>query len=222
VQLASRTLADLTSQQLPSASGGTATGNCPANSATPCVSDTDLSNFVTGAQMVMTPFDASNMKATVSLVIFDNLTSTTTSGCCRARVVWSAAFGTGATARACGPLSQSQNGTNGLTLMPVGNYPSAGGDPTQGGTYSVPVGTVNTTDFYLIVADVTYTFKPNYDFKLFNWNQNANGGSGYTINQTTYMTPRFGATTPINWKRASLSAYTQCVQGNGATNYNVP
>ena len=226
VQLASRTLADLASQQLPANVGGTVQGNCPAGGATggdkPCVADEDLLDFWAGAKLVMTPFltapnfDPTSLKATVSLVIFDNVTKATTrtSGCCRARVVWSAAFGTGATPRACGPLLHSENGINGATFMPKGNYPGGGGDPTQtGGAYSTPSGTVNKTDNYVIVADVTYTYKPGNDFKLFRWNQDANSGSGYTISETTYMTSRYDATTPIKWKynsKAGITDYSNC------------
>ncbi|MBB4197285.1 hypothetical protein CCR94_14730 [Rhodoblastus sphagnicola] len=217
VQLASRTLADLTSQQLPSsATGAAADGNCPANSSTPCVSDGDLTDFYAGAQLVLTPFGTTTLSATVSEVIFDNLTATNTSGCCKARVVWSAGFGASPTLRACGVagLTAVANGTNGAAVMPRGNYPSGGE-----GAY-VASGTANTTDYYLIVADVTYQFQPGYDFKLFNWSGNANGGTGYTIAHTTYMTPRNGATTAIQWTRSGTVAnYRNCTSG---TDYYVP
>jgi len=249
VQLASRTLADLASQQLPANSGATVKGNCPAKGAAnadkPCVADEDLAEFWAGAQMALTPFNPSNtdpssVKATISLVIFDNVTNTSanTSGCCRARVVWSAGFGASPTLRACGPLTQSNNGTNGATYMPVGNYPGAAGDPTTGGTYYVASGVANTTDTYLIVADVTYTYKPKFDFRLFNWTDTSSG-TGYTINQTTYMTPRNGATSPIRWQPNTTTITTYyncpCVTSTGASctvgtakptassgNYNVP
>jgi Flp pilus assembly protein TadG len=202
VQTASHTLADLAAQTLPSTSG---TGNCASVTTKPCLTDADLNDIFIGAQLVMTPFPtgASVLKATISEVIFDNLTKTATSGCCRARVMWSAGFGTSPTLRACGVLTSSANGTNGAALMPVGNYPGGAGDPLNPSvppaTYSVAAGTSNATDYYLIVADITYLFQPGYDFKLFNWGRNANGGQGYTITQTTYMTPRYGAATPIVW-----------------------
>jgi Flp pilus assembly protein TadG len=222
VQLASRTLADLTAQQLPSiATGAAADGNCPASSSTPCVSDADLTDYFAGAQLVMTPFSTTTMSATVSLVIFDNV-STSDSGCCRARVVWSAGFGASPTLRACGLLTAVANGTNGAAVMPMGNYPAAAGDAKgqNVGAYSVSSG--NATDYYLIVADVTYAFKPGYDFKLFNWGNDANNGAGYTIAQTTYMAPRNGATAPISWTPGGTipsANYKSCVAGK---DYFVP
>ncbi|SNB66072.1 Flp pilus assembly protein TadG [Rhodoblastus acidophilus] len=201
VQSASRTLADLTSQQLPS------TANC-----TPCVVDADLTDFYAGAQLVLTPFAATTLSATLSEVIFYNATSSATSGCCKARVMWSVGFGASPTLRACGVagLTAVANGVNGAGVMPVGNYPGG----AQGA--AVAAGTANSTAYYVIVADVTYQFKPGYDFKLFNWGSDAHGGAGYTISQTTYMIPRYSATKPIKWTPGgviSSANYRSCVSG---------
>ena len=205
VALASRTLADLTAQQLPSTVG---IGNCAATTTTPCVTDANLNDFFTGAELVMTPFPptplpttSTVMSATLTEVIFGNLHTATNgvpaTSCCRARVIWSAGFGSSPTLRACGLLAESANGSNGPTLMPASNYPGGKGDA---GTSSAKVfATANSTDYYLIVADVTYMFKPGYDFKLFDWGGDAHGGQGYTVTQTTYMTPRYDASTSITW-----------------------
>jgi len=233
VEMASRTLADLTAQQLPSTAG---IGNCATVTTTPCVTDANLNDFFTGAQLVMTPFatplnsSTAVLNATVSEVIFDNLTSSNTSGCCRARVMWSAGFGTSPTPRACGVLTSSPNGNNGPNVMPVGNYPNGYGDPLNPAvapaTYSVPSGTRTTSNYYLIVADVTYQFKPqpSYSFELFNWGSNANGGQGYTVTQTTYMTPRSNASAPITWNpdgTIPTSQYHNCPCATGATSCTV-
>ena len=49
----------------------------------------------------------------------------------------------------------------------------------------------NKTDYFVIVADVTYQYAPSFGFQAYQWGQPANGGSGYTITQTTYMNSRF-------------------------------
>jgi Flp pilus assembly protein TadG len=222
VQLASRTMADLTSQQFPSsATGATPTGNCSSYTSVPCVADADLNDFFAGAQLVMTPFATTALKATLSEVIFDNVSLTDTR-CCQARVMWSVGFGTSPTLRSCGVtgLTPVSNGTNGAGSMPLGNYPGGQGDINTSAHVYAAAG--NTTDNYLIVADVTYSFQPGYDFKLFNWDNNANGGNGYTISQTTYMTPRNGATTAIKWSPGGVIAtanYHNCTLG---TDYFVP
>jgi Flp pilus assembly pilin Flp len=222
VQLASRTLADLTTQQLPSIiTGSSADGNCPVNNQTPCVSDSNLNDFFAGAKLVMMPFEKSkdppvNVSMTVSLVVFDNLGASNTSGCCKARVVWSASYGPNSVLRPCGiiGLTPKPNGSNGATFMPYANYP--GGN--EGAL--VANGVANSTDYYMIVADVSYTFKPGYDFKIFNWGDKANGGSGFTMNQTSYMTPRNSATVPITWTPAGgVASGVSCKL---ATDYYVP
>ena len=109
VDLASRTLADLTAQVMPSSA---ASGTCANHTAIPCITDADLKDIFTGAQLVMTPFPATAtiMNATISEVIFDNLQTAANgvpaTSCCRARVVWSAGFGNNPTLRACGLLTE--------------------------------------------------------------------------------------------------------------------
>jgi hypothetical protein len=180
-------------------------------------------NIFNAASAVLYPFSGTT-NMTISQVIFDNV-SATNSACCRARLVWSAAYGVGTgnspTARACGLLAQSNNGVNGATNMPIGIYPGGNGDAVTTGSPFVATG--NTTDYYVIVADVTYSYQPGFGFQAGAWNQNANGGSGYTITQSTYMTPRNGATSPIQWTSAgTIAHFTNCSQGSGASQYLVP
>jgi Flp pilus assembly protein TadG len=184
-QTLSRTLADLTSQQLP---GQQSNGVCGSNSAyktAPCFLDADLLNILNAAPQVMFPF-AGPVNMTVSEIIFDNV-SATNPQCCVARVVWSVGAGPNPTLRACGTLTQSANGVNGAAVIPAGLYP-----PTVANNASGP-------DVYLIVADVSYSFTPGFGFENFAWSQSPYGGSGYRITHTTYMTPRNGALAPIVW-----------------------
>jgi len=214
VQLASRTLADLATQQLPGVNGGTANGGCSSHTAIPCLADADLVDFFAGAQLVLTPFPngASVMSAAISEIVFDNV-SKTDKRCCQARVVWSVGFGANPPLRRCGVagLTPVANGTNGATVMPYGNYPGGAGDVTHNGAVSA---SNNTTDTYLIVADVTYAFQPGYNFKLFDWG----GRGGYTINQTTYMSPRSGATLTQTNTLDGGSQQTQAILWSKGTN----
>jgi hypothetical protein len=214
VHEAARTLADLTAQQLPSsATGTTPTGNCSSHTQIPCVADGDLTDFFAGAKLVLQPFSTTTLSATISEVVFDNVGVSNTK-CCQARVMWSAGFGNNPVLRACGLLNSSTNGVNGASSMPRGNYPGGLGDAVTDNAPSVTSG--NTTDTYLIVADVTYQYQPGFNFNLFAWNQNANGGSGYTINQTVYMTPRSGATVSQTNTNDSNAEQAQAIIWNPA------
>ncbi|MCW2272493.1 hypothetical protein GJ654_00225 [Rhodoblastus acidophilus] len=234
-QLASRTLADLTTQQLPVVSGGTASASCSTHTAIPCVSNVELSDFYAAAQLVMTPFPsgATVMSAAISEIVFDNV-SKTDKRCCQARVVWSVGFGTNPPVRSCSVngLTPVANGTNGASVMPYGNYPTGAGDVTHNNSV-LNNSTTNATDYYVIVADVTYTYRPGYDFKLFSW-----GGAGatYTISRTTYMSPRFGGslaqpntldggvqqTQAILWSNSGTSTATVSNNCTSGTQYYLP
>ncbi|HUO55181.1 MAG TPA: TadE/TadG family type IV pilus assembly protein [Rhodoblastus sp.] len=245
-QLLSRTLADLTSQTLP---GTSTTGNCASGNTVsgvnmpnvPCLTDTDLVGIFQASTAVLYPFaDVANM--TITQVVFDNVSSSN-SGCCRARVVWSAGYGNSPTLRACGLLTQSANGVNGPTYMPIGFYPGGAGDAATSGTYYVASN--NKVDNFVIVADVTYNYAPGFGFQPYLWNRSANGGTGYTIRQTTYMTPRFGSSVTqssipapsspttsnprydqlIYWTPSGTLTAAQknvCSVGTGSTQYNLP
>ncbi len=185
-QLLSRALADLTSQVT---TGTYSDGNCAANpnatpdpSSVPCVTDSDLMGIFGASTAVLYPFKGATTM-TISEVVFDNKLGSNT--CCEAKLVWSAASGTGATPRACQTFTSTGSGPN---YIPAGLYPAAISNNTSPGT-----------DYYLIVADVTYAYTPSFGFVPFSWGQPANGGNGYTITMTTYMTPRGSSTIPVQW-----------------------
>jgi Flp pilus assembly protein TadG len=185
-QLLAKTLSDLTAQVTP---GTYFDGNCAANpAATPnpatvaCVTDKDLQQIFGSASAVLYPFNGATTM-TISEIIFDNQATTSggktvvTNICCDAKLVWSAASGTGATPRTCQTFSSTGSG---MSYIPAGLYPAA-------------------STAYTIVADVTYAYTPSFGFVPFSWGQPANAGNGYTIKMTTYMTPRGGANAPIYW-----------------------
>lgn len=207
-QALSRTLADLTSQTLPSSSkagtclktalvnayaakkwnSGVATSvskNAITANSVPCLTDTELQNILAASTAVLYPFTGSpNM--TITEVVFDN-SSSTSSQCCVAKVLWSVGSGPSPTLRQCGALAVTANGVNSPTSIPTGLYP-----PT--------VASNNNIDNFIIVVDVSYTYVPSFGFAPFAWNKAPNGGAGYTIHQTTYMSPRIGSTSQIFWK----------------------
>jgi len=173
-QTLSRTLADVTAQTLP------VTG-----ASNPVLADADIVNIFAAASAVLYPF-AGVTNMTISEIVFDNV-SATNSQCCVAKVLWSVGSGPSPTLRQCATLSQSANGVNGAGVMPVGGYP-----PT--------VNSGNAVDTYVIVADVTYAYNPGFGIQNNNWSQTTTtGATGYVIAQTTYMSPRNGANTPILW-----------------------
>ncbi len=248
VQLLSHTLADLTTQTLPQtdttgsctpiASGGTAVDGVDMGSV-PCLTDTDLTGIFNAATSVLYPFsNIANM--TITEVVFDNV-SATNSACCRARVVWSVGYGPNPTLRACGLLTQSNNGVDGPSYMPMAYYPGGQGDAATSGNPNVASN--NMTDNFVIVADVSYQYAPSFAFQAYQWNQAANGGAGYTITQTTYMNSRFknsviqsSIPAPSNptsanprydqlifWQPGgSIAKYNSCQVGAGAQQYNLP
>jgi hypothetical protein len=182
-QALSRTLADLTARTLPA-----------PGSSIPLLADADLLNIFAASPAVLYPLNgATNM--TISEIVFDNV-SAANSQCCVAKVLWSVGSGPSPTLRQCPTLSQSANGVNGATVMPVGAYP-----PT--------VASGNTIDTYLIVADVTYTYSAAFGFQNNNWG----GGSSTVIARTTYMLPRNGANAAIQWTPGGMipaSNYVVC------------
>jgi Flp pilus assembly protein TadG len=174
-QALSRTLADLTAQTLPTSS-----------QTNPTLTDTDFVNFFGAWSAVLYPFvGAGSPNMTITEVVFDNVSSANTE-CCVAKVLWSVGSGPNPTLRQCGTLAQSSNGVNAPGSIPAGLYPPA-------------VSSGNATDYYVIVADVSYTYVPSFGFAPFAWNRAPNGGSGYNISHTTYMTPRIGAASQIMW-----------------------
>jgi Flp pilus assembly protein TadG len=188
-QALSRTLADLTSQTLPAAS-----------QTNPTLTDTDFVNFFSAWSAVLYPFVGSGSpNMTITQVVFDNVSSASTQ-CCVAKVMWSVGSGPSPTLRQCGTLAQSSNGVNAPGSIPAGLYPPQ-------------VATGNATDYFIIIADVSYTYVPSFGFAPFAWNQAPNGGAGYNISHTTYMAPRNGSTAQIVWTPGgtfSASQYASC------------
>ncbi|WP_294534378.1 TadE/TadG family type IV pilus assembly protein [uncultured Rhodoblastus sp.] len=168
-QTLSRTLADLAAQTLPA-----------PGASIPVLADADILNIFAAAPAVLYPL-AGTTNMTISEIVFDNV-SASNSQCCVAKVLWSVGSGPNPTLRQCPTLLQSLNGVNGAGVMPVGAYP-----PT--------VASGNTTDTYVIVADVTYAFSPGFGFQNNNWSN----GSTYVLSRTTYMSPRNGASAAIRW-----------------------
>ncbi len=173
-QSLSRALADVTAQTLP-----------VSGASNPVLADADILNIFAAASAVLYPL-AGMTNMTISEIVFDNV-SAGNSQCCVAKVLWSVGSGPNPALRQCATLSQSANGVNGAALMPSGAYP-----PT--------VNSGNNVDTYVIVADVTYGYNPGFGIQNNNWSQTTSTGvTGYVIAQTTYMSPRNGATTPILW-----------------------
>ena len=184
-QALSRTLADLTAQT-------PAIGAAP-----PVLADADILNIFAASSAVLFPFSgAANM--TISEVVFDNVSSGN-SQCCVAKILWSVGSGPAPVLRQCATLAQSSNGVNAPGSMPIGVYPPAVANNSNG------------PDIYIIVADVTYSYSPGFGFETGHWNQSPNNGAGYKISQTTYMSPRNGANTAIQWTPGGAIPSTQYV-----------
>ncbi len=238
-QLLSRTLADITSQQLP---GQQITGNCSSYQTVPCLNDADFVGtsgsggiFNSAAQVLFPFYTSTNTSMTISEIVFDNVGGSGSSAtiCCQARVVWSIGAGASPVLRSCSTgsappfsaLTTSANGTNGAGVIPMGVYPGGTGDvlaypPTPAATAG------NTTNNYVIVTDVSFSYKPVFGFQFNQWGQAPNSGAGYVITQTTYMTPRNGATTPIVWANGgTITTAHDCTRPtltSGTSNYGPP
>lgn len=196
-QSLSHTLSDLTAQTL-----------AQSGQSNPILADADISNIFNSAAAVVYPFSSANIdNMTISEVIFDNITGST--ACCQAKLVWSVSIspsGKTPQPRTCQTFVNSgDNSIGSATKLPPGVYPAT-------------VASGNVTDSYLIIADVTYSYKPGLYWQS-PWTSASD--PGYSIHQTTYMTPRAGGGTAIFWTPGSLYAantnYNSC-----AGMYNTP
>jgi len=196
-QSLSHTLSDLTAQTL-----------AQSGQSSPTLADADISNIFGAAAAVVYPFSSGNIdNMTISEVIFDNIAGTT--ACCEAKLVWSVSIspsGKTPQPRTCQTFVNSgDNSISSATKLPPGVYPTA-------------VASGNATDSYLIIADVTYAYKPGLYWQS-PWTSASD--PGYSIHQTTYMTPRAGGGASIAWTPGSLYAananYYSC-----AGKYNTP
>lgn len=150
--LVSRTISDLAAQQ---ASG------------TP-MTDATMTSIFNAAAAIMSPFDVSTLKMTISAVEFvanGTPTSYTANGY-DAKIRWSKVGPYGGTARACAKATPVANATSpSSTTLPSGLF-AAGS---------------------LIVADVSYTYDPVFGGSLLAWSST---DSIMTMKNTTYMRPR--------------------------------
>jgi Flp pilus assembly protein TadG len=150
--LVSRTVSDLVAQQ---------------PNSTP-MTDTTMASVFSAATAIMSPFDVSTLKMTVSSVEFvaNAATGGTTYNGYDAKVRWSKTGPYGGTARACAKLTPIVNSTSpSPTTLPQGLYASGA----------------------LIIADVQYTYDPSFGGALLAWSST---DSIMTMKNTTYMRPR--------------------------------
>lgn len=142
VSILARSLSDLTSQ------------------ASAAVTATEMTNIFDAARGVMTPFDSTIAKMTVSGIVFTGASPNT-----KAYTDWSATRN--GSLRPCGLLTQVANGT-----APAPN--------------NIPSGLVS-AGTTIIVSDVEYIYTPLIGgaFKTI-----GNGASSFTLKQTSYMRPR--------------------------------
>ena len=150
--LVSRTISDLAAQQ--------PTG-------TP-MTDATMTSIFNAAAAIMSPFDVSTLKMTISAVEFvaNDTPDAYTSNGYVAKIRWSKVGPYGGTARACAKATPAANSTSpSSTTLPSGLYASGS----------------------LIVADVTYTYDPTFGRSLLAWSST---DSLMTMKNTTYMRPR--------------------------------
>ena len=147
VDLVAGALANLASQQI-TCSGST----------TPCLTEADMTGangIFTAAAAILSPFDTTDLAMTISQIKISTL-----NGSLIANVDWTVT-NNGGTARPCngGGVNKSllagdrSTGTSGYQSYLPASYTSAG----------APTGS-------MIVADVTYQYKPGFNFVLFHWN----------------------------------------------------
>lgn len=154
--LVSRTISDLVAQQ----PNGTA------------MTDTTMSAVFSAATAIMSPFDPSTLKMTISAVEF--VANTGSGGTIyngyEAKVRWSKTGPYGGTARTCAKLTPVANATApSSTTLPQGLFGSGS----------------------LIIGDVSYTYTPGFGGAFLAWSST---DSVMTMKNTTYMRPRNWAT----------------------------
>ena len=151
----SRTVSDLVSQQ-------------PTSQTT---SITTLSTIMAAASSVMHPFDTTGLVITVSAVDI----KANNGVCCTALVRWSYTNGATTALRSCSPA---------LTQVPNGTTPTSKNIPLALVTTNVEAnyGYLTGQTSYLVVADVTYTFRPIF-LQAVAW-------FAPGMRKTTFMVPR--------------------------------
>ena len=142
VNLMTRTLVDLLSEQATSSSATSPTTGPYA------VTATTLTNLMGAAQMLLTPQPLTTLQMTLSAI---DLTNNSSGFCCVAKVRWS--YTQGGSLRPCNvSLASAPDGqTNSPNTMPASLMP----------TYTVLPGPIS-----ILVADVNYRFQPAVGFNM--------------------------------------------------------
>ncbi|MGE3644887.1 MAG: TadE/TadG family type IV pilus assembly protein [Beijerinckiaceae bacterium] len=156
------------------------------------VSAPTLTNVFNAASGIMSPYSTTNLKISVSSIKFvPNAAGTSYT----AMTVWSVGNVSGATLRPCG--------NNALTK--VANTAAASSTTMPSGLY---------TSGTIIVADVKYTFSPNFGGGLLSWSST---DSSIPMSHTTYMKPR--TQDEVKFNASSMSYKSVCSPAPPAT-YN--
>jgi hypothetical protein len=159
--LVARTLSDLVAQQ-------------PAGTN---ISETDFNSIFAAATAIMSPFDGTTLKMTISSVEFVANSKSASGTGYDAKPRWTITRNSG-TKRPCAVLSMVANtATPSSTTMPSGIYQSGS----------------------VIVADTSYTYRPTFGSSIMSWDAN-----GITFAHTTYMRPRNAAL--ITYSSSSVPA----------------
>jgi Flp pilus assembly protein TadG len=172
LDLLSRTVADLVSQQ----------------STTTPVPTSTISTILTAASSIMSPLSTNSLTLTVSAV---DIKATSSNTCCQALVRWSYTQGGTLRAHSSSSSSSTSNACNvPLTQVPNGTAPAATNIPASLITANQNAGFGYTSGgtSYLIIADVSYTYSSIFS-QAATW---FTGG----MKKTTYMVPR-DATGPV-------------------------
>ena len=142
VNLLTRTLVDLLSEQATSTSATSPTSGPYA------VTATTLSNLMSAAQMLLTPQPLTTLQMTLSAI---DLTNNSIGFCCVAKVRWS--YTQGGTLRPCNVS---------LTSTPDGQTNSPNTMPAS----LMPFNTVLPGPISILIADVNYTYQPAAGFSV--------------------------------------------------------
>lgn len=158
VTLVTKTLSDLVSTQ------GTTTQTTSTPTPGNALSATTLSTLLTSASTLLAPYPTSPLTMTISAI---DVTNTVAGTCCSALVRWS--YTQGGTLRPC--VVQ-------ITALPTTSDYSS----TQIPSGLLPSGTPLPAPFYIVVADVSYTYQPVISKNIFSFSP--------TVQRTRYTFPR--------------------------------
>ena len=158
VTAVTKTLSDLVSLQ------GTTTQKTSTPTPGNAVSATTLSTLLTSATTILAPYPTSPLTMTISAI---DVTNTSAGTCCSALVRWS--YTQGGTLRPC--VVQ-------ITALPsTSDY-----SPSQIPSGLLPSGTALPSPYYIVVADVGYTYQPVMSKNIISFSP--------AMQRTQYMFPR--------------------------------